>query len=143
MTLCDVMGKTHLVADSRFNSLMVRLKNMKELDREISECTSSKDPFEVMKLLQSYGIPAGVVEDSSDALERDEQLAARKHWVYLEHPEMGRSVYDAPPYNLSRTPGYLRSYAPLLGEHTRQVCLEVLGMESREYERLEREGAFK
>ncbi|NQU02945.1 MAG: CoA transferase [Syntrophaceae bacterium] len=143
MTLCDVMGKTHLVADSRFNSLTVRLKNMEELDREISEWTSSKDPFEVMKLLQSCGIPAGVVEDSKDTLERDEQLAARKHWTYLEHPEMGHSVYDAPPYKLSRTPGYLRSYAPLLGEHTRQVCLEDLEMESREYERLEREGAFK
>jgi benzylsuccinate CoA-transferase BbsF subunit len=137
------MGKPHLTRDSRFATLLARLSNAEELDREIVEWTSQRDAFEVMKFLQSKGVPAGVVEHARDSLERDEQLAARKHWVYLDHPEMGHSVYDAPPYRMSETPGYLRFYAPLLGEHTRQVCLEVLGMGVAEYEKLKGEGAFE
>jgi benzylsuccinate CoA-transferase BbsF subunit len=143
LALCHAMGKPHLTRDSRFATLLARLSNAEELDREIVEWTSQRDAFEVMKFLQSKGVPAGVVEHARDSLERDEQLAARKHWVYLDHPEMGHSVYDAPPYRMSETPGYLRSYAPLLGEHTRQVCLEVLGMGVAEYEKLKGEGAFE
>jgi len=143
LALCEAMGKPYLAIDSRFASLTARLRHEEELDREIAEWTSERDSFEVMKFLQSKGVPTGVVEDARDSLERDEQLAARKHWVYLEHPEMGRSVYDAPPFKLSETPGYLRSYAPMLGEHTRQVCMNILAMESGEYERLEEEGVFE
>jgi benzylsuccinate CoA-transferase BbsF subunit len=142
-SLCNVLSKPHLTEDSRFATLTARLTNKELLDKEISEWTLTNEGFKVMEILQSRGVPAGVVEDSKDTLENDKQLAARRHWVYLNHPVMGRSVYDAPPYKLSRTPGFLRSYAPLLGEHTRQICLELLGMELSEYEKLEKEGALK
>lgn len=143
MALCKAMGKSDLLNDYRFHTLLARLENADELDHEISIWTSAWEPFALMKHLQSVGVPAGVVEDARDILENDEQLAAREHWVFLDHPEMCRSVYDGPPYRMSKTPGYLRSYAPLLGEHTRQVCLEVLSMGVAEYEKLKREGAFE
>lgn len=142
LALCQAMGKQHLTRDSRFATLTGRLKHAEELDREITDWTSKRDVFEAMKFLQSKGVPAGVVEDARDTLERDEQLAARRHWTYVDHPEMGRCVYDAPPFRLAKTPGYLRSYAPMLGEHTRQVCVNILGMDPETYEELEKEGVF-
>ncbi len=48
--------------------------------------------------------------------------------MYLDHPEAGRTAYDGPPFVLSKTPGKLRSPAPLLGQHTEQVCKEILGL---------------
>ena len=61
-------------------------------------------------------------------LDFDEHLKARGYYVYLDHPETGRSAYDGPPAKFSKTPGELRSPAPLLGQHTEQVCKEILGL---------------
>ena len=70
----------------------------------------------------------------------DEQLRARRHWVTLDHPVMGASIYDASPYRLSATPGRLRTPAPLLGADTRAVCTDLLGVAERTYDELEEQG---
>ena len=49
------------------------------------------------------------------------------HFVFMDHPEMGRYASDANCFQLSETaPEYRR--APLLGEHTEYVMRELLGM---------------
>jgi benzylsuccinate CoA-transferase BbsF subunit len=53
---------------------------------------------------------------------------------------MGPSIYDGIPYRLSATPGRLRSPAPLLGAHTREVCTELLGLSGDDYAALANEG---
>ena len=143
LALCQAMDLAQLANDSRFATLRARLSHADELDQEISAWTLEWEPFNLMNYLQSKGVAAGVVEDARDTIERDEQLEARGHWVYLDHPEMGKSLYDGPPYRLSKTTGYLRSYAPLLGEHTREVCFEVLGMDKSEFDELKQAGAFE
>jgi benzylsuccinate CoA-transferase BbsF subunit len=80
------------------------------------------------------------VRDADGVLNRDPQLRARGHWVRLDHPVMGPSVYDGIPYRLSRTPGRLRGPAPLLGADTRAVCAELLGMDETTFESLAQEG---
>ncbi len=77
-------------------------------------------------------VPAGVVENARDMLDNDEHLKARGYYVYLDHPETGRAAYDGPPFRLSKTPGVLRTPAPLLGQHNEQVCKEILGMSDEE-----------
>jgi benzylsuccinate CoA-transferase BbsF subunit len=84
-----------------------------------------------MALLQAKGVPAGVVQNARDMLD-DEHLKARDYYVYLEHPEAGRTAYDGPPFRLSKTPGELRAPAPLLGEHNELVCKQILGMSDEE-----------
>ncbi|KKK83489.1 hypothetical protein LCGC14_2792850, partial [marine sediment metagenome] len=54
------------------------------------------------------------------------------YYVYLDHPEAGRTAYDGPPFKMSKTPGKLRAPAPLLGQHTEHVCKEVLGLSDEE-----------
>jgi len=65
-------------------------------------------------------------------LENDPHLKERQYYVYLDHPEAGRTAYDGPAFRLTKTPGYLRSPAPCLGEHTHYVCKEILGMDDEE-----------
>ena len=62
----------------------------------------------------------------------DEHLKARGYYEYLDHPETGPSAYDGAPFKLSKTPGSLRTPAPLLGEHNEYVCKEILGMSDEE-----------
>jgi benzylsuccinate CoA-transferase BbsF subunit len=89
------------------------------------------DRYDVMAACQAAGVPAGVVQTTQDLIDRDPALRAR-HWAYLDHPEMGRSLYDAPPFKLSRTPGGLRRPAPLLGGDTDHVLRTELGLSDAE-----------
>ncbi len=84
-----------------------------------------------MEELQGRGVPAGVVQSAREML-ADEHLKERGYYVYLDHPEAGRTAYDGPPFKLSKTPGRLRSPAPLLGEHTQEVCREILELSDDE-----------
>src|SRR5690606_1637225 len=94
---------------------------------------------ELTAALRVAGVPAAPVNDSSDLL-ADPQLTERGHWVTLDHPVMGPSIYDAPPYRLSRTPGRLSSPAPLLGADTIAVCTGLQGMSEHEYAHLQGQG---
>ena len=68
-------------------------------------------------------------------------LRERGYYVYLDHPEAGRTAYDGPGFRLCKTPGRLRP-APMLGEHTERVCKEVLQMDDEEMAQLVIEGVL-
>ena len=121
----------------------LRLEHRRELDALIGARTRTWDARELMRTLQAKGIPAGVVQNAKDLIEDDAQLAHRGHWIALEHTEMGRTLYNAPPIRLSRTPAELSRPAPLLGEHTEEVCLDLLGMTRARFDVLKAGGVFE
>ena len=121
----------------------VRLEHRRELDALVAARTCTWDARELMTALQARGVPAGVVQNAKDLVDDDAQLAHRKHWITLEHKEMGRTLYNAPPIRLSRTPAELSRPAPLLGEHTEEVCMDLLGMSRSRYEELHAAGVFE
>jgi crotonobetainyl-CoA:carnitine CoA-transferase CaiB-like acyl-CoA transferase len=129
--LAAAMGSPAWTKDERFGSHAGRKQREDEIDAHISEWTRERTAEDVMSALQSAGVPAGVVQNARDMLE-DEHLKARGYYVYLDHPEAGRTAYDGPPFRLSKTPGVLRSPAPLLGEHNEIVCKQILGMSDDE-----------
>src|SRR5690606_15225425 len=57
--------------------------------RPIAEWTRTHDETELVRLLQSEGIAAGVVQDIEDLVERDLTLAERGALVELPHPKLG------------------------------------------------------
>lgn len=130
--LRDAMGDPEWARDPKFATLLGRKQHEDELEAQIGEWTRNQKAEEVMEMLQSRGVPAGVVQNAKDMLERDPHLKERGYYVYLDHPEAGRTAYDGPPFRLSKTPGVLRSPAPLLGQHTEQVCKEILGLSDEE-----------
>jgi crotonobetainyl-CoA:carnitine CoA-transferase CaiB-like acyl-CoA transferase len=70
----------------------------------------------------------------------DEQYAARKYFVEVEHPETGKHKYAGWPYQMTATPPQVHRPAPLLGEHNREVFCTVLGYSSDEFKRLKKAG---
>jgi benzylsuccinate CoA-transferase BbsF subunit len=112
------------------------------LDALLASLTRDWKGPDLADALTAAGVPAAPVQNAADLLERDPQLAARGHAVRLDHPVMGESVYSGIPYRLSRTPGRLRSPAPLLGADTHDVCTRLLGLDEADYRRLSGTGAI-
>ena len=84
-------------------------------------------PKAVMDTLLSEGVPAGVVQRSSD-LQQDPQLAHRRFFRNLDHQVMGTIPYPGHQFRISGYDGGPRSAAPVLGQHNEEVLREVLGM---------------
>jgi benzylsuccinate CoA-transferase BbsF subunit len=129
--LVEAMGSPAWARDGKFAGLAGRKENEAELEQHISAWTADKEAYELMDELQRRGVPAGVVQSAREML-ADEHLKERGYYVYLDHPEAGRTAYDGPPFKLSKTPGELRWPAPILGEHTEYVCKEILGLSDEE-----------
>jgi benzylsuccinate CoA-transferase BbsF subunit len=113
------------LADPGLTAAGARLERQDDIEAALQTWLVEQDAATVVERAQQRGIPASLVEKASDLFD-DPQLLARRHFVALEHPEMGVCRYNGPSYQLSRTPAQLRSAAPLLGQHTEQV-MTMLG----------------
>ncbi|MGE5594512.1 MAG: CaiB/BaiF CoA transferase family protein [Hyphomicrobiales bacterium] len=141
-SLCRAFGQDAVADDPRFATFEARKANEDALEELVSSWTAGKVAEEVMALLQAEGVPAGVVQNAQDLLDRDPHMKARGYYVYLDHPETGRAAYDGPGFRLSETPGYLAAPAPLLGEHTMDVCERIVGLTMDEIADLLAEGVL-
>ena len=140
--LCGILGRPALGSEPRYATLVGRKANEAELDALVSAWTSDKDAYDVMQRCQAAGVAAGVVQNCQD-LFSDPQLVHRGHFVYLDHPEMGVHATDGNCFTLSESPAEYQRPAPLLGQHTHQLCREVLGMSDDEIAALESQGALE
>jgi len=124
-----------------WNTVRGRLHDRAMIDAEISARTVSYGAIELAKILQDNGVPAGAVSDAHDIM-HDPQLSHRGHWVRLDHPEMGPSTYNSAPYRYSDAHSAPTLPAPLLGQHTRDVCKELLGLGDAEIDELSGAGVL-
>jgi benzylsuccinate CoA-transferase BbsF subunit len=128
-SFCREIGQPGLSQDPRFNTL-------------VSAWTAGQTAEEVMSRLQAAGVPAGVVGNSADVL-NDPQLRKRNIYWPMHHAEMGDFTHLGESFRLSKTPARPFSPSPLLGEHTEQICTEMLGMSDEEFVTLMQEGVFE
>ena len=134
-TLCQVMGHPSWTQDDRFATMHSRKTHEPALDELVGAWTADWDAYELMHTLQHAGVPAGVVYTNKDVIE-DTQLAHRGHFVYMEHPDVGRHRVQRSEFRLSQALAEHRWPAPNLGQHTVQVCQEILGMHDDEIQAL-------
>ena len=106
----------------------------------VAAATAGHGKFDLFDRLSAAGIPAGPVLDGKDVAENPE-LWAGGHFRKVDHPVLGPSSMPAPPYQLHGTPGEVRR-APLLGEHNRDVFVDILGLAHDELETLVSEGVL-
>jgi crotonobetainyl-CoA:carnitine CoA-transferase CaiB-like acyl-CoA transferase len=130
-SLCRVLGHPESMKEDRFTTVAERKENRKALDDLLSKWTTQHTAEEVVSLLQSAGIASGVVQNAED-LSKDPQLMARKFFVQLQHPVLGKTVSDRSPMKLEEDQTADWKAAPLLGEDNRYVFLELLGLTESE-----------
>jgi benzylsuccinate CoA-transferase BbsF subunit len=91
-----------------------------------------------MERLQKAGVAAGVVQRAPDTL-NDAQLKHDNALVELNHPVVGKRLYNNVPFHMSETPPLPSSPAPMLGQHTDEICRTLLKMSAKEIELLKAE----
>jgi benzylsuccinate CoA-transferase BbsF subunit len=130
--LCRSIGKTDMIDDLRFDTLPHRKKNEDALDSLVDAWTIERAPEEVMSILQAAGVPAGIVENSSDLFE-DPQLRARGLFWPMEHSEIGQCTHLGSSMVLSKTPAQASTPSPCMGEHNEYVLTKILGKTDEEF----------
>jgi crotonobetainyl-CoA:carnitine CoA-transferase CaiB-like acyl-CoA transferase len=134
-TLRRVMGNPAWAQEERFATMSRRKAHEDELDERLSLWTKDWHAYTLMHTLQQAGVPAGVVQTNQDVI-ADPQLKHRGHFVYMDHPEMGRHPVQRSEFRLSKAAAEHHWPAPKLGQHTVQVCKEILGMSADEIDAL-------
>jgi len=113
-----------------------------EIDRRLAAWTRAHGAEESEALLQNAGVPAGIVAGARDVCRLDPQLAARDHFVDVATPEGGSVRLDGPPFPPDDAFARVRGPGPLLGEHTRPILSEILGLTPTALDALEDSGAI-
>jgi crotonobetainyl-CoA:carnitine CoA-transferase CaiB-like acyl-CoA transferase len=70
------------------------------------------------------------------------QAEARRLRIEVEHPTAGMLGFPGFPYKLSETPAEAHRHPPLLGEHTEEVLVDLLGYTSEQVAMLRQGGAI-
>ncbi|MBW1710477.1 MAG: CoA transferase [Deltaproteobacteria bacterium] len=139
---CRALKNPPWTREERFSTMTGRIENMEALDQLVEEWTNVRSAQEVMELLQREGVPAGVVQEAPDLVDKDPQLRHRGFWVELDHPELGIRKHEGVSFTFTKTPGRLKRPAPLLGEHNDYVFGEILGMTPEEIKKYTDEEVF-
>ena len=137
-----VLGNPPWVKEPRFSTLELRKQHENDLEQFVAEWTQKHTAEEVMVLMQAAGVPAGVVQNAQDVLEKDPHLRERELLVALNHPVLGIFGHQTPPFKLSKTQAQVRT-SPCLGEHNDYVCTKLLGMTDEEFVELLQDGVFE
>jgi crotonobetainyl-CoA:carnitine CoA-transferase CaiB-like acyl-CoA transferase len=85
-------------------------------------------------------VPCALVQRIDQVL-ADPQVIARNMIVEQDHPVLGRVRLANLPFKFSDCDASIRTPAPLLGQHNREVA-SSLGMDSQTITEMERDGVF-
>jgi benzylsuccinate CoA-transferase BbsF subunit len=136
-----VMTGTRPGDDDRFATAAGRRSCVAEINDVIAEWTRDRDADEIVEALCRARVHAAPVNTMRD-LYGDPHLSARRTWQAHDHPDLGPLRYRMVSYQLSETPGSVRSAAPRLGEHNAAVFREWFGLTAEEYDALSADGVF-
>jgi crotonobetainyl-CoA:carnitine CoA-transferase CaiB-like acyl-CoA transferase len=132
---CQIVGLSNLVEDPQFQSNPERVKNRAKLHSILAPVFLEKTSQEWVNLLRPQGIPCGHIQSVGEICEHP-QVKQREMVVEMDHEKAGSIKVTGIPIKMSETPGAIHAPPPLIGEHTRDILSEWLGMETKEINRL-------
>ena len=135
---CDVAGRPALADDPRFATRADRLANRKELTALLEIAIAGRTIEEWMAALEPIDVLCAPINDYAQ-LVRHPAVGATGMIVEQEHPRAGRFTTMAPAVKLEKTPGTIRTGAPALGEHSREILGEA-GLAPAELDALAAQG---
>ena len=140
--LKQAMGNPAWADHPAYGTAEGRMGAREAVNAGVAEWTAGLSPREVQDACQAVGIPGSAMLTAMDHM-TDPQLSERGFPLEVFQPGTGNLVLEGPCFYGSEMPTPPVHAAPLLGEHTRQICIEDLGMDPAEVERLVELGALE
>jgi crotonobetainyl-CoA:carnitine CoA-transferase CaiB-like acyl-CoA transferase len=136
---CPTIGHPELADDPLYLTTTDRMNNRDTLIPKLQAVFMTRTYEEWEALLLANDIPVGAINNIAQVVEHP-QVQARKPFIEMDHPKVGKVRGVGSPVRLSKTPAEVRTPAPTHGQHTREVMREVLGMGDDEIDALVKKG---
>ena len=127
--LAEAMGQPALAQDARFATATTRSAHVDEIDDLIAHWTSARPLAELEQVLEQAAVPAMRIVTIADIF-ADPHYRARGAIVRAPDPELGTVAMAQAVPRLSQTPGAVRHAGHRLGEDSRTVLRDWLGLDS-------------
>jgi formyl-CoA transferase len=134
-SFCRVAGRRDLAEDPRFSTNPGRVKNRAILVPIVQEIVRQRPRGDWIEALEAAGVPCGPINNMQEVFENP-QVRHRGMRVDIPHPAGVACPTVASPMRFSATPVTYDVPPPLLGQHTREILGEVLGLGAAELEAL-------
>jgi crotonobetainyl-CoA:carnitine CoA-transferase CaiB-like acyl-CoA transferase len=126
----------------QWSTAAARLADRAGVNAFVEAWTSTRTPYEVQHAAQASGVPAAAMLSVLQEFD-DPHLQARGFFVPVDQQGSGPLLFEGPAFQATGMEPPRIEQAPLLGEHTRAVCREVLGYDDAEIDRLMAAGAIE
>lgn len=133
---CIAIERPDLADHPDYATNALRVKNREALEALIAGIFRGDTAAHWIGRLRARGIPCTPVR-RFDEVVADPQTSERGMF-----PVIAGFPVTGPPVKFSATPGSVRRAAPRLGEHTREILHELLGLDDSELDRLDAAGVI-
>jgi len=120
----DIISAPELDGDPRFNSNAARIQNLAALIEILNGYLAQDTTANWLARMEAAQLPAGPVNDILQ-MHQDPQAIARDMIVDVDHATAGAVKTIGHPVKYSNTPAKVELAAPLLGQHSREVLVEI------------------
>jgi crotonobetainyl-CoA:carnitine CoA-transferase CaiB-like acyl-CoA transferase len=138
---CRAAGMHGWIRDPRFLTNLDRLDHVFELQEEIEHWAKDFTTKEILEKLEKNRVACGPVQGIKE-LVNDPHLQARKFFLEVNHPVIGKVILPGNPYKFSETPLAKPIPSPGLGEHNEYILTQYLGRSKEEVSQLYAQGVL-
>jgi crotonobetainyl-CoA:carnitine CoA-transferase CaiB-like acyl-CoA transferase len=139
--LCKAMDRPDLLDDPRFTRLADRAAHGDEINGIVAAWTSAHSAVEIEEACVASDVPVATAYSAADMF-ADPHFAARGDLMTIDDPVLGPVRQQAPfPRRVGETIEPPTG-APRLGEHTRELLHDVLGLDPAAIDELSRDGVI-
>ena len=141
-SLCSMVGDDAWGSRSDLRTMKGRREAHDEIDEHLREWTRRHQREDLVERMRALGIPASEVADPCRLLQLNPQLQARRFFETPEHSVAGAMPLPSFPFRYSSVDHWIRTPAPLIGQHNERVLCGVLGLSAEELSELEGDGVI-
>ena len=141
VALCDAVGHPELATHPRFHTNVLRVQHRDEITEVFNAIFCERTVDHWLEKLGAAGIPSGPINDLEQVFDYPQALH-RGLRVRAPHPLKPDFEVVRSPLNFSATPITDYRAPPMLGEHTREVLANELGLSDAAIAALADEGVI-
>lgn len=141
-SLAEVVGRLDLRDDPRLATRQGRFDNRFEIWQALEAAFKTRNADHWVEALRAAEVPVGVVNTLDRSL-TDPQVLHREMVLDIPGPDGARVKVAGNPLKMSANPLESHSFPPRLGQHSRDVLAEELGLSADEIAALAKAGVVK